>query len=134
MAELHTYYVTGMRTRRVSFRGRWQQLRTRLRCWRQGHDWTPWTIDDMDGPGEHIEGGGFMPYCSRDSRPGEFGIRSCRNSCGNVESRWPAHTAPKGARHGKLVAMERVVDLTVYYREPASADFINISIKRGPLK
>lgn len=66
----------------------------RLVCLLRGHDFSPWQIDDIDGPGEHMEGGGFMPYCSRESRPGEFGIRVCRRHCGTSERRWPEADAP----------------------------------------
>lgn len=64
-------------------------------CSVRGHDWSSWSIDDMDGPGEYMtdDPDSFMPYCSRDSRPGEFGSRVCRR-CSAIETRWPAGAAP----------------------------------------
>lgn len=65
------------------------QLLHRARCTLAGHPWGPWRIDDMEGPGEHLGEGAFMPYCSRESREGEFGQRVCGRACGAVETRWP---------------------------------------------
>jgi hypothetical protein len=73
------------------------QLLAMARCKLGGHPWRSWNIDDMEGPGEPIMDGdeevAFMPYCSRISRPGEFGTRSCRR-CGACEMRWPVADAP----------------------------------------
>jgi hypothetical protein len=69
------------------------QLGWIVHCSVFGHDWSLWAIDDIDGPGEHFDDGGFMPYLSRPSRPGEFGTRSCRD-CRAVETRWPLREMP----------------------------------------
>jgi hypothetical protein len=67
----------------------------RLACVVVGHRWSRWSIDDMDGPGEEIGGGGFMPYLSRESKPHEFGTRSCKRLCGTSEARYPLADAPQ---------------------------------------
>lgn len=71
------------------YRRWWRHAWARLRCRLFGHDWSEWLIDDMDGPGEYIDGDpdAFMPYTSRPSRPGEWGMRSCQRSCGTSEVR-----------------------------------------------
>jgi hypothetical protein len=67
----------------------------RLVCWARGHKWGEWMID-MDGPGEWLDERSFMPYCSRESRPGEYGLRVCERRCGTSEARWPTAIAPSG--------------------------------------
>lgn len=67
---------------------RLRQLARIVRCWWTGHRWSEWRIDDYDGPGEELDGGGFMPYLSRESRDGEFGMRSCYD-CRLMETRRP---------------------------------------------
>lgn len=68
------------------------QLMAIARCMVDGHLWSDWAIDDADGPGEWLGPDAFMPYCSRSSRPGEFGTRACRR-CSALETRWPAAQA-----------------------------------------
>jgi hypothetical protein len=73
---------------------RWRQVLARAVCLLRGHDWSPWQVDDMDGPRVRLTGGGFMPYRSRESAAGEWGTRCCRRRCGTRESRWPRSEAP----------------------------------------
>lgn len=75
-----------------------RHLIARLRCLLVGHDFSSWWTDDYEGPGEVLdpdEPDSFMPYCSRPSRPDEYGHRSCRNRCGTMEQRWPEREAPR---------------------------------------
>lgn len=65
-------------------RPRLHEARARLYCAVSGHRWSPWSLDDYDGPS--IDG---MPLCSRDSEDGEYGDRLCRRHCGTHERRWP---------------------------------------------
>lgn len=69
-----------------------------LRCRFRGHEWSPWTLDDMDGPKETIGEGDEefeIPLLSRESRPGEYGERHCRRRCGAHEQRYPIAEAPE---------------------------------------
>lgn len=93
------YRVQTAYTRRYWRRGRLRQLARRLRCTLLGHDWSAWSIDDVDGPCEPLPNGDLMPLLARESRPGEFGSRACRQDCGGVQWRRPASDA--GAR-GRL--------------------------------
>lgn len=74
--------------------GRIRQFLTRLRCTIFGHDYRPWLCDDYEGPGEQLEGGGWMPFCSREAGPQEWGSRGCFRGCGLAEHRWPEEEAP----------------------------------------
>lgn len=59
----------------------WPRLVLRARaavCAVREHDWGPFRTDDYDGPSVEIGNGDMMPLCSRESRPGEWGIRRCR--------------------------------------------------------
>lgn len=89
------YRVGTSYARKVWVWPRLRQLATRARCLLSGHQWTDWHIDDMDGPGEHLPDGGWMPLLARTSRPGEFGTRACRRWCGALQTRWPRGTAPR---------------------------------------
>lgn len=84
-------------------RSRWRLLGSRFRyakrqlaCALFDHAWSEWLIDDYEGPGEYLDGDpdSFMPYCSRPSRRGEFGTRTCRRYCGVHETRYPVDEAP----------------------------------------
>jgi hypothetical protein len=68
----------------------------RIVCMLKGHDWSPWTIDDYEGPGQWMSEEDFMPFFSRNSRANEYGIRVCRRSCGTSETRYPIDQAPRG--------------------------------------
>lgn len=87
--------IVGHHRRRV-LRSRLKHACVALACALRGHDWGEWRVDDYDGPGEYMEGDAdsFMPYLSRESRPGEFGTRTCRRRCGASEHRWPEADAP----------------------------------------
>lgn len=91
--------AVGYHQRRL-LRSRTKHLRAALVCRAKGHDWSPWTLDDMEGPVETIQGADgdlhSMPLCCRESREGEYGHRVCRRSCGANESRWPLAEAPSG--------------------------------------
>lgn len=75
---------------------RLRQLLALARCAVIGHRWGPWQVDDMDGPGEDMGDGAFMPYLSREARADEpWGTRVCRHGswpwrCGTIEHRRPA--------------------------------------------
>lgn len=90
--------IVGYRRSRIARRLR-HHLAARLTHLLRPHDWSPWHTDDYEGPGELMEPDdpdSFMPYLSRDSRPGEYGHRSCRRRfCGAFEQRWPEDQAPR---------------------------------------
>jgi hypothetical protein len=75
---------------------RLRQWAGRARCAVLGHEWSPWTVDDMDGPGEDLGDGAFLPYCCRDARRDEpYATRACRRGswpwrCGTTAQRVPA--------------------------------------------
>lgn len=89
--------LIGYSQRRIR-RSRSRHVRILVVCVLRGHAWRGWRIDDVDGPGEDLGDGAFMPYFSRESRPGEFGLRTCGRGCGASESRWPEHGAPRAWR------------------------------------
>ena len=85
--------------RDASFTKRWvgprlEQTCARVLCWLFGHCWSSWSVDDYDGPGEELDGSGFMPFCRRESRPDEYGERCCERYCGTHERRFPVFDAP----------------------------------------
>lgn len=86
-----TYEVEQRRARKRWVRPRLSQLVQQARCLWWDHQWTPWRIDDYDGPGEQVGEGPdeWMPLLSRESQPGEWGIRSCTRDCGAVQIRHP---------------------------------------------
>ena len=74
--------------RRWGRRARWWA--DRFACRVQGHTWGAWRIDDYDGPGLQVgeDPEDWMPWCSRESRDGEYGDRRCER-CRAGEQRWP---------------------------------------------
>lgn len=78
------------------------QLYGQLVCLFRGHQWSWWTCDDYEGPGElTVEGDpdSFMPYLSRRARDGEWAHRGCqrgmwRRNCGISQQRVPEDSAP----------------------------------------
>lgn len=88
--------VTGRSFKRL-YRSRIRHLIAWFTCLLHDHDFGEFTIDDLDGPGELLDEDdpdSFMPWTSRPSKPGEFGIRTCRRRCGAMEVRWPVEEMP----------------------------------------
>jgi len=100
----YTYIVQRSRSRKLWIpRDGWRwppprlvQLLRRLRCVLTGHAWSPWHIDDYEGPMQDIDEDTRIPLCFRESRPNEFGMRSCE--CGAIETRYPFNDAPPKLR------------------------------------